>query len=250
MFDLVSTAELTVGSTIVIVFLSSMLSSTVRQRVLVAAGLALWFCLVMAAGATGILARPIGPGIPGVGIAVLIPIVVLTLLVLGTTRGRALVRQARLSSLVGVHSVRVLGITFVMLYWAKRLPAPFAPTAGWGDVLVGLLAIPLALTLLRNEAATPKGWVRASIVAWSVLGLTDLVTAVALGAMSAPGPLQIFHGEPSSAIMTNLPWVLIPCFLVPSLAFLHVCTLYRLRALAPRKRTEDLSPVRMAVPNS
>jgi hypothetical protein len=244
MFDLVSTAELTVGSAIVVFFLSSMLSSTVRQRVLVAAALTLWFCLILTAGATGAFARPIGPGIPGVGLGVLIPIALLSLFVLGTTRGRDLVRQVPLSSLAGVHIVRILGITFVLLYWAKRLPAPFAPVAGWGDVSVGLLAIPLALSLARTANAIPRG----IIALWNVLGLADLVAAVTLGATSSPGPLQLFHSGPSSAIMASLPWILIPCFLVPSLGFLHLCMFYRLRGLAPRKRTEHLRPVRMAAP--
>jgi uncharacterized membrane protein len=246
MFDLVSTAELTASAAIVVFFLSSMLSSTVRQRVLVAAGLALWFCVILAAGATGALARPIGPGVPGVGLAVLIPIALLSLFVLGTTRGRELVRQAPLSSLVGVHIVRILGITFVLLYLAKRLPAPFAPVAGWGDVSVGLLAIPLALSLARTANAVPRGM----IAIWNVLGLADLVAAVTLGATSSPGPLQLFHSGPSAAIMAGLPWVLIPCFLVPSLAFLHLCIFYRLREVAPRERSEHVRSVRMTAPSS
>jgi hypothetical protein len=244
MFDLLSTAELTASCAIVVFFLSSWLSDTVRQRAWVGAALTVWFCLIAGAGATGALARPIGPGIPGIGIAVLIPTTLLTLLVLGTTRGRGLVRRVPLAALVGVHSVRILGITFVLLYWAKRLPAPFAPAAGWGDIAVGLLAMPLALMLLRSEAATPRGW----IVAWNVLGLTDLVVAITLGATSTPGPIRLFHGEPSSAIMTNLPWILIPCFLVPSLAFMHLCTFYRLRMLAPAERSEKLHSVRVAAP--
>jgi hypothetical protein len=245
MFDLVSTAELTASAAIVVFFISSMLSSTVRQRVLIAAALTFWFCLVLTAGATGALAHSIGP-VPGVGVAVLIPLALLTLLVLGTARGREGVRRIPLAALVGVQGLRVLGITFVLLYWARRLPAPFAPVAGWGDVSVGLLAIPLAVLLARSTGATPKG----IVVMWNVLGVLDLVTAVALGATSAAGPLRIFHGEPGTAIMTNLPWVLIPCFLVPSFLFLHLCTFYRLRALVPGERTESLRPVRMAAPAS
>jgi hypothetical protein len=242
MFDLVSTAELTVSSAIVVFFLSSILSSTVRQRALVAAALALWFCVILAAGATGALARPIGPGIPGVGIAVLIPIVVLTLLILGTGRGRDLVRQVSLQALVSVHILRVLGITFVMLYWAKRLPAPFALLAGWGDVTVGLLAIPLTLLLARNAITIPKGM----IVLWNVLGVADLVTAVTLGATSSPGPLQLFHNGPSAAIMANLPWVLIPCFLVPLFLVVHLCIFYRLRTLQSKEGNASLDSIRMA----
>jgi hypothetical protein len=243
MFDLLSTAELTASSAIVVFFLSSLLSDTLRQRVWVGAALTVWFCLIAAAGATGALARPIGPGIPAVGLGVLIPIFVLSLLVLGTARGRGLVRRVPMTALVGLHIVRVLGITFVLLYWAKRLPAPFAPVAGWGDILVGLLAIPLVLRMSRG-GDLPKG----PILLWNVLGVADLVTAVTLAATSAPGPLQLFHVEPSTAIMANLPWILIPCFLVPSFIFVHLCNFYRLRMLSPAERSETLSSVRVAAP--
>ena len=238
MFDLLSAAELTASAAIVVFFLSSALSETARRRAVVAAALIGWFCLVLAAGATGALSYPRGMG---VGLAVVIPIAVLSLLVLGTARGRELVKRMPLEALVGIHSVRVLGITFILLYAAKRLPAPFAPVAGWGDVAVGVLAIPLALTLTRGTASVPKG----VIASWNALGLADLVIAVTLGATSSPGPIQLFRGEPSSAIMSTLPWILIPCFLVPSLAFIHLCTFYRLRLLAPAERGEKLHSVRV-----
>jgi hypothetical protein len=245
MFDLLSTAELTASCAIVVFFLSSILSNTARQRGLVAAALVGWFSLVLAAGATGALARPIGPGIPGVGVAVLIPLSLLALLVLGTARGRELARRAPMSALVGVHSVRVLGLSFVVLYAAKRLPAPFAPVAGWGDVTVGLLAMALLYRLTRREVIPNR-----LLWLWNVLGLADLIAAVALGATSSPGPLQVFHGPPSSAIMATLPWILIPCFLVPALIFLHLCTFYRLRTMQAAGRTKNLSPMRVATQSS
>ena len=111
-------------------------------------------------------------------------------------------------------------------YWTGALPVhpPFHVNPFW--------AIPLAVLLARSTGATPKG----IVVMWNVLGVLDLVTAVALGATSAAGPLRIFHGEPGTAIMTNLPWVLIPCFLVPSFLFLHLCTFYRLRAAEEQEK--------------
>jgi hypothetical protein len=244
MFDLLSTAELTASAAIVVFFLSSMFSNSVRQRALIAVALAGWFCLVLAAGATGAFANPAGIGPAGSGLAVVLPIAVLSILVLGAARGRELVRRAPLPALVGVHSVRVLGISFVLLYAAKRLPAPFAPVAGWGDIAVGLLAIAFLAQMTRGAIPNRLLWL------WNVLGLADLVTAVALGATSARGPLQVFHGPPSSGIMATLPWILIPCFLVPSLIFLHLCTFYRLRTMRAAERTKNLSSMRVATQSS
>src|SRR6185312_16789652 len=131
----------------------------------------------------------IGIGTPGLGLAVVIPIAVLSAVVLGTASGRDRVRRVPLAALVGIHSLRVLGLSFVLLYAAKRLPAPFAPVAGWGDIAVGLLAIPLALMLARGGDTVPRGLV----ALWNALGLLDLVAAVTLGATSSPGPIQLFH---------------------------------------------------------
>ena len=47
-------------------------------------------------------------------------------------------------SLIGLHAVRLLDVFFVLLFSADRLPAPLAPTAGWGDVLIGVTALPVA----------------------------------------------------------------------------------------------------------
>ncbi len=145
MFDLVSMATLTASAAVMVFFLSSALSQTVRQRGIFAAALTAWFGLVMAAGATGAFTAQTGIGVAGVGLGAVVPLCVLGALVLGTPRGRERVNQVPFAALIGVHALRVLGITFVLLYAAKRLPAPFAPVAGWGDVAVGLLAIPLAL---------------------------------------------------------------------------------------------------------
>jgi hypothetical protein len=47
--------------------------------------------------------------------------------------------------LVGVNTVRLLGLFFILLYAAGRLSPPFALVAGWGDVAIGLAAVPVAL---------------------------------------------------------------------------------------------------------
>jgi hypothetical protein len=235
MFDLLSMAELTASAALVVFFLSSALSENPRQRGVIAAAFVALFAGVLTAGANRIFSQA-GIGTPGLGVGVIGPVVVLLVFGLGTERGREAVKRVPLASLIGVHALRVIGILFVLLYAAKRLPAPFAPVAGWGDVAIGVTAIPLAL-LTRDERRAPKGL----IFAWNVLGLTDLVVAVMLGAASAPGPLQVFQGGPSSAIMTSLPWLLIPGFLVPLLAFVHLCIFYRLRTMSEEKQIRTSS---------
>ncbi|PYL63918.1 MAG: hypothetical protein DMF25_08940 [Verrucomicrobia bacterium] len=61
-----------------------------------------------------------------------------------------------------------------------------------------------------------------------MIGIADLLVAVGLGAMSSPGPARLIFAEPSSAIMTTLPWLLIPGFLVPLLITVHIAVFIRL----------------------
>jgi hypothetical protein len=108
-----------------------------------------------------------------------------------------------------------------------RLPAPFAPAAGWGDIAVGLTALPVAW-LVRHRAA---GW-RGALLAWNVVGLLDLATAVTLAVLSSPGPLRLIHTAADASLMSTLPWLIIPGFLVPLLAVTHIAIFHRLRAHA------------------
>ena len=125
--------------------------------------------------------------------------------------------------LIGVNTIRILGVVFLVLHAAGRLPGPFAPVAGWGDIFVGLAAGPLAWWAHKKPLpARPAVW------AWNVFGLVDLVAAVSLGATSAPGPLRLIFAEPGTAMMSTLPWLLIPGFLVPLLACTHLAIFYRL----------------------
>ena len=125
--------------------------------------------------------------------------------------------------LVGVHTVRLLGVSFIILFAAGRLPAPFAPVAGWGDIFVGATAIPVAWLVSRQTVNA-----RSIVWIWNVIGIADLIAAIGLGATSSPGPARLIFAELSSAIMTTLPWLLIPGFLVPLLITVHIGIFVRL----------------------
>jgi hypothetical protein len=104
------------------------------------------------------------------------------------------------------------------------LPTPFAPVAGWGDIFVGATA-PLVAWLAYRQGANP----RPIIWIWNLIGTIDLLAAIGLGVTSSPGPARIIFAEPSSAIMTTLPWLIIPGFLVPLLFAVHIGIFVRLR---------------------
>jgi hypothetical protein len=129
-----------------------------------------------------------------------------------------------LPALVAINAIRIIpGAIFIVLFAVGRLPAPFATSAGWGDIFAGAAALPLAWAIAQFGSRT-----RELAVLWNAIGISDLVAAIALGALSAPGPLQMFAGPPTSAIMTALPWLIVPGFIVRSLVFIHVVIFYRL----------------------
>ena len=231
MFDILSTAELTISAAIVIGFLSLTMAVTTRGRLAVLLALGAWFALVLAIGATGALSPAFG-GAPALGLTVVLPIAALVWAGFAWPSVQTAIAATPLPALIALNTLRLLGLTFVILYAERRLPAPFAPSAGWGDVFIGATALPVAWAAARFGAH-----VRPLVFLWNALGAADLIAAVLLGALSAPGPLQVFVGPPTSAIMTTLPWLIIPGFLVPILFFIHVVIFNRLLA-----RTEASAP--------
>ena len=233
MFETLSTIAETVAASIVVAFLAHALARTPLGRLTAAGVLGAWFALVVAIGAAGALDPISGLGVPGLGLTVALPVVALAGAFFAFRPIRDAMLAVPLPAMVAVNAIRSLGVIFVILHAAGELPAPFAPSAGWGDIFVGVTALPVAWSLARFGAPA-----RALALLWNTIGIADLVNAVALGALSAPGPLQVFAGPPSSAMMTTLPWLLIPGFLVPCLMFIHIVIFYRLattKAAAPAR---------------
>jgi hypothetical protein len=220
-FDLLSTVGITAGATVLVATFVALFGSSLTQRISIGAAMALWFTGVLWIGAPGTISTPL------LGAAVLIPVVVFNVIGFGSLLGRGRLQSAPLPALIALHAIRLIGVLFVLLYAAKRLPAPFAPAASWGDIAIGVTALPIGLWAAR-EPDTARG----AVLVWNGLGLADLVIAVSLGALSAPGPIRFSFDDPSAALIGSLPWILIPCFLVPSLSFVHLIVFYR--TLRPR----------------
>jgi hypothetical protein len=120
-----------------------------------------------------------------------------------------------------------------------RLSAPFAPAAGWGDIITGVAAIPVAAL----AAARPDG-ARRVLAAWNAFGALDLLVAVTLAFLSAPGtPYRVYTEGPGTVVMTTMPWILAATFLVPLYFLTHVTIAARLRlsrfASVPDAETAD-----------
>src|SRR5260370_7843233 len=99
--------------------------------------MALWFIGVVLLGAPGTISSPV------LGAAVLFPVAVCSVIGFGSSVGRGRLQSAPLPALIALNVIRLLGALFVLVYAAKRLPAPFAPVAGWGDISIAAAALPL-----------------------------------------------------------------------------------------------------------
>ena len=188
------------------------------------AGTVLWAAAIVTVAALGGFA-PDAPGsLPTPGFAFIAILAAL----FGTFRLSARFRSALLSIplpvLVGLNIARIGGVFFLLLLADQRAPSPFAPSAGWGDIITGVVAIPLTLALARNAA---PAW---SVKLWNAFGTLDLIVAVALGILSAPTPFQVFTAAPGTAVLTSLPWILIPTVLVPIFLLLHLVIAAKIRS--------------------
>jgi hypothetical protein len=221
--DLLASIEMTACAAIAIAVLATGFGEDVWARIRITAGLTAWFILVTVLAATEALHYQYGLGVPGLGVAVVLPIVILSVRVLRSPVLFRALQTIPLSMLVGVNVIRTFGVMFLLLHTAGRLPAPFAPVAGWGDILVGLTAIPVAWLTYKMGAGAYS-----MVMVWNTVGLVDLIAAVGLGVTSSPGPLRLIFTEPGAGIMTTLPWLLIPGFMVPLLASTHLAVFYRL----------------------
>ena len=185
-----------------------------------------WGGLAIAIAASGGLAQP-----AAVGILFAVPLVTVAVLVATSAAVRSAMFAIPMAVIIGVNAFRVLGAGFLVLASLGRLSGPFPFSAGWGDIIVGLLAIPVAILATRVPSSDLR------IVAWNVLGTLDLVAAVVLGIGSTNGsPLQFIHAGAGSAAMASLPWSLVPTVFVPlylighSIVFAHIFAAKRSRS--------------------
>ena len=229
MFDIVGTVFATTLYAILVGVLIGLSPARAATKLAAFAAAGVWFAIVVATAAAIDLWAIQGGPVP----VNLLPFVVLVALLFGAwwllPQFRDALLSLPLSALVALNIGRVIGIFFVLLYAQGRLSAPFAPSAGWGDVITGLLAIPLVLSMRTRagRATTP-------LALWNAFGTLDLIAAISLGILSAPGtPLRVFTEGPGTAAMAQLPWMMIPTMLVPIYLLIHLTIAAKLRARRP-----------------
>lgn len=169
-----------------------------------------WFLVVLCASALHLFRNDANRIGIAVAIASLTPIVSFSLWFAASRKFREFALALNPRVLTAVQTWRIIGFIFVLLEAYGVLPAIFAWPAGYGDMAIGATAALVAWQLADSRHRT-------LFMLWQVLGIVDLVNAVALG--TTAGLLN--PQGPSTAPMTVLPLSLIPTFFVPLFLILH-----------------------------
>lgn len=183
-----------------------------------------WAALIIILSARGVFATdPSKPPLPLLLSFIVPPVLFLVTYALSTkVKQVSLALDLRL--LTAMQGWRVIGGVFLVLMSMNLLPGTFAWPAGVGDLIVGGYA-PFVVLSIANR--TP-GW-RTHVLLLNILGLLDLVTAIATGVLSGSSPVGLLRGPVTTDIMQQLPLSLIPTFAVPAWIVMHVISLLKLQ---------------------
>jgi hypothetical protein len=196
--------------------------------VVAATGLGGWLAASGLVARAGAYHQASGQAAPWFGVAVAGTLLVL----LAATRipvvARILTAPGTPARLALPHSLRVVGVTFLLVMAQGHLPAVFALPAGLGDIAAGLAAPSVAIRLAQG------GRIRA--VWFNLFGILDLVVALTIGFLAGLGPWRPLEVTPSTEPLSLLPLALVPTVAVPLSLALHLVSLRRLRVAA---RPED-----------
>jgi hypothetical protein len=130
---------------------------------------------------------------------------------------KACVLSVNLRWFVLLHVTRLFaGAYFLVLCRRSQLPCAFARPAGWGDIVIGILAIVIAIGL------GPGRITNALLLSWNTLGLIDIVFVVASALRFGLKDWQSMHE------LRELPLSFLPTFLVPVIIASHVLIFIRL----------------------
>jgi hypothetical protein len=193
-----------------------------RRAALLAGGAAVvfggWFTASAVIAGNGWYHTRLGHGVPWLPVAVVGFLG--TLLALGRIPvvARALAAPGMVSRLMYPHSFRVAGVVFLLTMALGHLPALLALPAGLGDIAAGIAAPGVARRLAQGTGRRAALW-------FNAFGITDLVVALTLGALTG---YQLLNVTPSGEPISELPLALIPTAAVPLLFALHITSVFAL----------------------
>lgn len=214
MLDLIGSVTGMTAIAINLVAMASVLPLPMRQRLVLAGGAGAWVGLATALAAAGALAFSPEEPVPLIGVMAAAPMIAAALCWFLVPGFRGALMAIPTPVLIGLNVMRILGVLFLALATVGRLSGPFPYSAGLGDMITGILAIPVARAAARGDFKR--------VGAWNAFGALDLVAAIGLGLTSAEGsPVQLIHAGVGSQAMQFMPFALVPTVLVPFYLIAH-----------------------------
>jgi len=143
-------------------------------------------------------------------------------LVLNSKKFKVILDGIPLHNLVRVHIFRLIGSTFLVLYFFNQLPKVIGMVAGIGDVLTAITCVFVAY-LIKNRKPNYKKitWV------WNTFGFVDIIATSALALILTR--LQIVNGSQGVEALAAFPFCFIPAFAPAIIMFLHMCIYKKLK---------------------
>ena len=123
--------------------------------------------------------------------------------------------------LVILHSWRMLGLGFLLLYAHGVLPGLFAGLAGLGDAMAATGATLLGIKLLRGKEVSKQ-----ALQKWNSFGFLDFLIAITVGTALRS---SLLGGEITTDPLAFLPLSLIPTLIVPFYMITHLIIFLQLR---------------------
>jgi hypothetical protein len=172
----------------------------------------LWFGAALVAGHFLVLQRVSALALPALTLF-LAAIPVLAYLRVGALRDW--VDAIDLRALVLLHVTRFVAIYLLVMHQRGELPRALVMPGALGDIIVAVMALPVALAPLADAAR------HRAIAIWNVVGFVGLLLvqfSTARLALSSPAEVRL---------LTHLPLSLLPTFLFPLLLATHVVIFVR-----------------------
>lgn len=178
-------------------------------------GTAVWFVIALILSVAG-APQKLTPPAPQIVILLL----TIALIAFGRLYSplRAWIVSVDIRALAGLHVTRALAGTAFLWAASRGTMSPgFANAAGYGDILVAILALLLIVLISPEQKVAPLLY-----VIWNTLGLIDIMYVVVTAARIA------LADPPAMAQLLRAPFAVIPLFLVPIVIASHVWIFERL----------------------
>jgi len=177
--------------------------------------LGIWVAMGLAGARASVLSQLPPPLFP---LVIWTPVVLAGLAYRRRPTLRDALRGVGLRPLILFHTVRaIIGVSFLVDGARGILPAAFARPAGWGDVTVGLLALPVALCAWR-PGALPTLTRRRILQVWNTLGFVDILLAF----VSAQRLAFVVKDPRMQAALGTWPYAVVPLLIVPAVLATHL----------------------------